>query len=83
MTLLLSIELYKKIPAFMKKLKSGDTFEMNHENQFKCSDTVHKYFQKYCKRDSRMLHPGREIIMFSGIVISRQALHLDLYVASA
>jgi len=32
-----------------------------------------------------MLHPGREIItlMSSGIVISRQALHLDLYIASA
>jgi len=43
----------------MKMLKRGDTFEIDHENQFKCSDTAHKSFQKYYKRDSRMLHPGR------------------------
>jgi len=39
--LLVSIELHKKHPAFVKKLKSGDTFEINHENQFQSSDTAH------------------------------------------
>jgi len=67
----------KKIPALMKKLKSGDTFEINHRNQFKCSDTAHRSFQK-------ILQMGREIItlMFSVIVISSEAFHLDLYIAS-
>jgi len=43
----------------MKMLKRGDTFEIDHENQFKCSDTAHKSFQKVLQTGQPNVAPGK------------------------
>ena len=42
----------------MKQQKSGDTFGIDHENQFKCSDPAHKSFEKVLQTGQPNVAPG-------------------------